>query len=293
MNPMDFTTKGPAMPEVERIRMEHPAPGVVLITLARPEKRNAQDTRMLYELNEAFDRFAQDDNAKVAVLAGDGPDFSSGHDFSEEKHHVMHDHRTVGTWCGFTCGGAESQMAREKEAYLGFSERWRNIPKPTIAAVQGRVISGGLMLCWPCDLIVAAEGTVFVDNTVAMGVSGAEFFQHHLEVGVRKAKEMLFTSDSISAEVALRHGMVNHVVPREQLLDFSLDLAGRIAEQPLFALKLVKEAVNAGQDAAGRTVGLNHAFANHQISHAHNQILHGRLLDPSFHQRSGAIAERW
>ena len=109
---------------------------------------------------------------------------------------------TVGTWCGFGCAGAEAQMAREKEIYIGFSERWRNIPKPTIAEVQGKVIAGGLMLVWPCDLIVAAYNAEFIDNTVAMGVCGAEFFNHPWEVGVRKAKEMLFTSDAVSAAEA-------------------------------------------------------------------------------------------
>lgn len=79
----------------------------------------------------------------------------------------------VGTWCGFECDGAEGRMAREKEVYIGFSERWRNIPKPSIAQVQGKVIAGGLMLIWPCDLIVAASNAQFADNTVAMGVSGA------------------------------------------------------------------------------------------------------------------------
>ena len=106
---------------------------------------------------------------------------------------------TVGTWCGFSCDGAEAQMAREKEIYLGFSERWRNIPKPTIAEVQGKVIAGGLMLVWPCDLIITSEDAAFADNTVAMGVCGAEFFDHPWELGVRQAKEMLFTSAEVSA----------------------------------------------------------------------------------------------
>jgi enoyl-CoA hydratase len=100
---------------------------------------------------------------------------------------------TVGTWCGFGCEGAAGRMAIEKELYLGLSERWRNIPKPTIAEVQGKVIAGGLMLVWPCDLIVASEDAQFADNTVAMGIAGAEFFNHPWELGARKAKEMLFT----------------------------------------------------------------------------------------------------
>jgi enoyl-CoA hydratase len=173
-------------------------------------------------------------------------------------------------------------MAREKEIYLGFSERWRNIPKPTIAAVHGKVIAGGLMLVWPCDIIVAAEGAEFIDNTVAMGVCGAEFFHHPWEVGIRRAKEMLYTSDAVTAADAFRLGMVNHVVPADELQAFTLALAGKIAERPLFALKLTKEAVNAAQDNQGRVQALQTSFALHQLCHSHNQQVHGMPIDPSF-----------
>jgi enoyl-CoA hydratase/carnithine racemase len=108
-------------------------------------------------------------------------------------------------------------MAREEEIYLGFSERWRNIPKPTIAEVHGKVISGGLMLAWPCDLIVAADEAEFTDNVVSTGVNAVEFFNHPYEFGFRKAKELLFTSAALSAADAERIGMVNRVVPRAEL----------------------------------------------------------------------------
>ena len=152
---------------------ESPIPNVIRIVLNRPDARNAQDTRLLYELNDAFDRAAQDRDAKVIILSANGPHFSSGHDLREERTSSdMRQYRTVGTWCGFECAGAEGTMAREKEIYLGFSERWRNIPKPTIAQVHGKCIAGGLMLAWPCDLIIASDDATFLDNTVAMGVGG-------------------------------------------------------------------------------------------------------------------------
>jgi enoyl-CoA hydratase len=270
-------------PDRPSVRYETPAPKVARIWLDRSDTRNAQDTRLLYELNDAFDRAAQDDDVSVIVLAGEGPHFSSGHDLRERDGlTAIRAQRTVGTWCGFGCAGAEAQMAREKEIYLGFSERWRNIPKPTIAAVHGKVIAGGLMLVWPCDIIVAADDTEFIDNTVAMGVCGAEFFHHPWEVGIRRAKEMLYTSDAVSAGDAYRLGMVNHVVAREELQDFALDLAVRIAQRPLFALKLTKEAVNAAQDAQGRVQALSTSFALHQLCHSHNQQVHGLPIDPSF-----------
>jgi enoyl-CoA hydratase len=261
---------------------EQPAAHIVRIVLNRPETRNAQDTRLLYELNDAFDRAAQDDDVKVIVLAASGPHFSSGHDLREpDPHAQMRQYRTVGTWCGFGCAGAEAQMAREKEIYLGLSERWRNIPKATIAQVQGKCIAGGLMLAWPCDLIVAADDAVFIDHTVAMGVGGVEFFAHPWEIGVRKAKEMLFTADALDAAEAHRLGMVNHVVPVADLGGFVLRLAQRIAEKPLFALKLAKEAVNTAQDAQGRLAAMQTAFALHQLAHCHNVHVHGLPVDPS------------
>ncbi len=203
------------MKEFETILYETPAEHVARIVLNRPETRNSQDTRMLYELNDAFDTAAQDDNVKVIILAANGPHFSSGHDLREQNpYQKMSEFRTVGTWCGFTCEGAEAQMAREKEIYIGFSERWRNVPKPTIAAVQGKVVAGGLMLIWPCDIIIASDDAQFCDPVVSFGIGGVEFFQHPWELGVRKAKELLFTSDWISAQEAQQLGMVNQIVPR-------------------------------------------------------------------------------
>ncbi len=235
------------------ILYETPTPGIARIVLNRPETRNAQDTAFLYALNDAFDRAAHDDGVKVIVLSANGPHFSSGHDLREvDGHGNMARHETVGTWGGFGKPGAEAQYAREQEIYLGFCERWRNIPKPTLALVHGKVMIGGLMLMWPCDLIVCSDDAEFLDHSVAMGVGGAEFFAHPWEMGVRKAKEFLFTADWIKAAEAHRLGMVNHVVPRAELESFGMAMAEKIAQKPLFALKLVKQAVNAAQDAQGR-----------------------------------------
>jgi len=270
------------MREFQTIRYETPAQSVARIVLDRPQTRNAQDTRMLYELNDAFDVAAHDDDVKVIILAANGPHFSSGHDLRERNtSQAMLDYRTVGTWCGFTCAGAEAQMAREKEIYIGFCERWRNIPKPTIAAVQGKVVAGGLMLIWPCDIIVASDDAQFCDPVVSFGVGGVEFFAHPWELGARKAKELLFTSDWLSAEEARQAGMVNRIVPRDQLQETVLEMARKIAKKPLFALKLTKEAVNVAEDAQGRVQAMQTSFALHQLAHTHNLKLYGMLLDPT------------
>ena len=255
---------------------------IARISLNRPESRNAQDTTLLYELNDAFDRAVKSDEIAVIILAALGPHFSSGHDLREpDLMGKLNEFRTVGTWAQFSAGGAEGWMAREQELYRGFSERWRNISKPTIAAVQGKCIAGGLMLVWPCDLIVAADDAQFLDNTVAMGMCGVEWFAHPWELGPRKAKELLFTAEGISAAEAHRLGMVNHVVGVAELQAFTLDLARKISSKPRFALKLTKESVNAAQDAMGRPAAMQTAFALHQLGHSHNMQVHGLPIDPS------------
>ena len=270
------------MSDFESVLYETPAEHIARIVLNRPETRNAQDTKLLYELNAAFDRAAQDDAVKVIILAANGPHFSSGHDLREPNvYEKMSEFDTVGTWCGFTCAGAERQMAREKEIYVGFCERWRNIPKPTLAAVQGKVIAGGLMLIWPCDIIIASDDAQFCDPVVNFGIGGVEFFAHPWEVGARKAKEMLFTSDWLSVEEAQQLGMVNQIVPREKLDETVLAMAQKIAKKSLFALKLTKEAVNVAEDAQGRVQSMQTSFALHQLAHTHWLEQYGVLLDPT------------
>ena len=190
---------------------------VARITLNRVDVRNAQDKTMLYELNDAFDLAAQDDGVKVIVLDANGPHFSSGHDLSDQT--SMADFQPVSNWGGFGKPGAEGYQSQEEEIYLGLCWRWRNLPKPTIAQVHGKVIAGGLMLIWVCDLIIASDDATFSDPVVAFGVNGVEYFAHPWEMGPRKAKELLFTGDKISAEEAKALGMVNHVVAADTLHD--------------------------------------------------------------------------
>ena len=265
--------------EYQTIRYEQPVPGVARVVLARPETRNAQDKRMLYELNSAFDRAARDNAVKVIVLSADGPHFSSGHDLRDRS--TIAEFEPVGTWGGFDLPGAEGYMAVEHEIYLGMCWRWRNLPKPTIAQVHGKTIAGGLMLVWVCDLVIASEDATFSDPVVAFGVNGVEYFAHPWEVGVRKAKEMLFTGAAIPAAEAHALGMVNHVVPRAELEKFTLELALRIASRPSMGLKLAKQSVNQAQDAQGFWTALQAAMSLQQLGHSNNAQVHGMLVDPS------------
>ncbi|ABD05950.1 Enoyl-CoA hydratase [Rhodopseudomonas palustris HaA2] len=266
----------------ETLVVERPDPAIARIVMNRPEARNAQNLQMTYDLNAAFDDAVQDDAVKVIILAGSGPHFSAGHDLrATTKNEAGIDFPPVGHWGGFREPGAHGRMAREQEIYLQITRRWRNLAKPTIAEVHGKCIAGGLMLAWACDLIVAADNAEFCDPVVTMGVCGVEWFVHPWELGPRKAKELLFTADSWSAQDAHRLGMVNHVVAAAELSAFTLNLAQRIAAKPSFALKMTKEAVNRSVDIQGQPAAIDQAFALHQLCHAHNLQEFGMIVDPS------------
>ena len=252
--------------------------GIARVTLDRPQSRNAQNKRMTYEMNEAFDTACRDGDVKVIVLDATGPHFCSGHDMRDTE--SFKEFTLVQPVAGFARPGQEGQMAFEEELYFGMCWRWRNLPKPLIAAAQGKTIAGGLMLLWVADLIIAADDALFSDPVVGMGVNGVEYFAHPWEWGARKAKELLFTGDWVTAADAKALGMVNHVVPPEELHDFTLSLASRIAKRPSFALKLAKESVNQTLEAQGQFTALRSAFTIQHLAHAHNRAKYGVPTEP-------------
>ena len=160
-----------------------------------------------------------------------------------------------------------TKLGLEAKRYLEYTLRWRNVPKPSIAAVQGRCISGGLLLCWPCDLIIAADDAQFSDQVVLMGIGGVEYHGHTWELGPRKAKEILFTGRSMTADEVAATGMVNRVVPRDQLDAETRALAEQIAKMPPFALRQAKRAVNQTLDVQGFYAAIQSVFDVHQTGH--------------------------
>jgi len=259
-------------PEFDTIRYEPVQNGVARIVLARPEVHNAQNSILLYELNDALDMACHDNNVVVIIVAADGDNFSSGHDLNPRGDRPMTSFKPVTPWGGFDLPGQEGHWAVEQEKFLGFSWRWRNIPKPTIVEVQGKVIAGGLMLVWPFDIIIASEDAKFADPTVEFGVNGVEYFGHPWEFGPRKAKELLFTGGAIDAQEAKSVGMVNKVVPRDQLESAAREMAEQIAKKPSMGLKLAKQAVNQAQDGQGFWSNQQAALSLHHLGHAHTRI---------------------
>ena len=246
--------------------------GVAVVTMNRPEYRNAQNSAMTYALDEAFTRAVDDDEVKVIVLAGAGDHFSAGHDIGSPGRDVdvSFDRKAVMWWDHVGREGGDLRFAREMEVYLGMCRRWREIPKPTIAMVQGACVAGGLMLAWVCDLIVAAEDAFFADPVVRMGIPGVEYFAHPWVLGPRAAKEVLFTGDRFSAQRAYEWGMVSRVVPRAELEASTFQLASRISAMPRFGLALAKKAVNQSEDLMGLRAGMDSVFGLHHFAHAHN-----------------------
>lgn len=265
--------------EFETATYEVVAPHIVKIMQNRPDARNAQNAQLTYDLNECFDLAAQDEDVKVVLFGGEGPHFSAGHDLRGfGPKYPQKDFDLVGTWGMSREGGVHSRYSFEQEVFLGMCRRWRDFPKPTIAMVQGKCIAGGLMLAWVCDIIVASDDATFVDPVVNMGVCGVEFFNHPYELGIRKAKELLFTADWWDAEEAHRLGMVNQVVARDDLESYSLEMAKRIADKPTFALKLTKQAVNTAQDNMGQRSTMDTVLALHHMCHAHNSEIEMRAV---------------
>lgn len=254
---------------------------VATITLNRPDRRNAQNQQLLEELNDAWERAAEDDEVRVILLRANGPHFSAGHDVAPEE--IQRNPAFKKIHDALPNRGLLELYNWEAKHYFGFSRRWRDIPKPSIAAVQGACIAGGLLLAWPCDLIVAADNARFSDPVVLMGIGGVEYHGHTWELGARKAKEMLFTAKPIDALEAERRGMVNRVVPLDELDDHARGLAVEIAQMHPHALAMAKRAVNQTLDSMGQYAALQSCFDIHQLGHASAYAQNGQFVLTDHH----------
>ena len=200
------------------------ANGIASVTMLRPACHNTQNAEMAGALDAAFRRAAEDDSVKVIVLRGAGPHFCVGHGSGPQDR--------------------DDHAAQEQEVYLAMCRRLRELPKPTIAMVQGACIASGLLLAWVCDLIIASEDAVFSNPIVRMGIPSIEIFSYAYELHPRIAKEFLFLGERMSAQRAYQMGMVNRIVPRHFLEEEAYCMAARIAQMPAPGLALAKQAVN-------------------------------------------------
>lgn len=249
--------------ELDHVLYEVDGP-VAIVTLNRPEAANAQSEKVLTELDHAWTLADRDKDVKVIVMRTNGKHFSAGHDMSGAK-----------SSCDMTIPLPDALYDWETRGYLAWAKKWRDVPKPTIAAVQGKCIAAGLMLCWPCDLIIAADNAEFSDPVLAMGICGVEYHAHTWEMGPRKAKEILFMGSSIDAVTAERLGMVNKVVPLADLEAETMEWANRIAQFDPFALRMAKRAVNRTLDIQGFNSAIDAVFDMHEHGHSRATIVTG------------------
>ncbi len=211
------------------------------ITINRPEKLNALNKPVLEGLHGAFDRAVADDEVKVVVVTGAGRAFSAGYDLADEA---------SGSYGG----------AHEWHHVLGVDidatmKLWA-LPKPTIAAVNGYCLAGGCELAMACDIIVSGESGKFGEPEIRYG-SGPVTLLMPFILGQKKTNELLFTGDMIDAEAAERAGMINKVVPDDQIEDEVNALVRKIAPTPLPVLRLTKIALVRAFEAMGLREAVN------------------------------------
>ena len=200
---------------------------VATITMNRPEVANAQDTRLIDEIDAALDLAEADDDVRVVLLAGAGKHFSSGHDLKALVGDTEPDE-----WRRMR-DTPEGKFRHEKTMYFDRCVRIRDFPKPTIAVVQGKCIAAGVMLACMCDLIVAADDASFQNPVLRMTGAAVEILVEPWEMPPRKAKEFLLAAETFTAAEAERLGMINRVVPAAELMASARELADRIALVPL------------------------------------------------------------
>ena len=248
--------------EYRRITYDEPADGVAWIEMDRPEKRNAQDARMLAELDDAFAAADRDPDVDCIVLGGTGRDFSSGHDLATDS-----DERMSEVFWEKHDESIEEQMRVEREYFFEHAMRIRDLDTPTIASVQGNCVLAGIMLVDVCDLVVAAEDAAFVNPSLRHVGTGAEVLTLPWSIGVRKTKELLWTGDPLYAEDAKELGLVNRVVPEDELETETMYLARRVALNPSVSLSITKKQLNYALDQMGQMDAQEFHFAMHQIVH--------------------------
>ncbi len=227
---------------------------IARVTTNRARYRNAQSRVLLEELDAAFSEAASDDDVRVVVLAGAGEHFSGGHDLGTPEDREDRERRPYPE-------GLRGEHQRSWDLYVANSLRWRDLPKPTIAQVQGFCIYGGFLIASAMDLIVAADDARFLPAHL-------QYFSAPWDLGVRKTKEILWLARFIDAEEALAIGLVNRVVPRQELESATMDLAERIAKTDPLTARMVKFSANQAQDAMGFRTSVQAAHSNYMIMQA-------------------------
>ncbi len=220
-----------------------------VITLNRPGYRNAQGYRMLDEIDLAFGLARTNEAVRVVIVRGAGGVFSTGHDLGTPD--GMDYRKALGAKPGI------ETYDQFKRYNLDLLLAWRNFPKPTIAMVEGYCIYAGWMLAAAMDVVLAADSAEFLGGFV-------EYNTIPWDIGVRRAKELVFESRFISADEAARFGLVNRVLPLAELERETFAYARRVAENSPEALRMAKIQMNKAQDVQGFTNAVEDSLGDYQ-----------------------------
>jgi enoyl-CoA hydratase len=226
---------------------------IARITANRPKYRNAQSTVMMTEMDDAFEKANFDPDVRVITMFGEGDHFSAGHDLGtpEETEYRKTEYLIE--------DGVRGRYNHTREQFVDKTLRWRNVQKPTIAAVQGYCIFGGWIIASAMDIIFAAEDAMFLPTNF-------QYFSVPWDIHPRKVKEIIFEGRFIDAEEALKLGLVNRIVTREQLDAEVMEYAAKVAKNDPFQLRMMKMAVNGMQDAQGFNQHITSAHAMFLLS---------------------------
>lgn len=246
---------------------------IARITLDRPRYRNAQSRVLLEELDHAVLRAGEDRDVRVIVLFGEGDHFSAGHDLGTPDELADQEERP---WRR----GIRGWYEQTHEQFLANTLRWRNVPKPTVAAVQGYCIWGGWMIASSMDVIFAADDAMFLGSLF-------QYFCMPWDLSPRKVKELLYESRFIDAQEARELGLVNRVLPRAELEAETLAWAARVAENDPFQMRMTKAAVNQAQDGQGFGAHLQSAHAYYVLSRLGEKDPDSAVVETGTRRRPG------
>ena len=216
----------------ETIRVEEPAPGVAAIVFNRPDVANALSSQMGAELLEAWTEVNARAGLRAVILRGEGKHFQAGADLKERN------------------GMTDEAWAEQHRLFEAMIRAQFACPVPIIAAVHGAAMGGGCEMTLACDFAYAAEGARFGLPEVGLGImpglGGTQLLTR--AVGPRRAIEILTSGTPFTAQQALEWGVVNGVVPADQLVEKALEVAGQIASRAPLSVKALKRVVHEGQD---------------------------------------------
>lgn len=243
------------MTDEPRVQYETREDGQIgVVTMTRVRYRNALSQQMMDEIEAAFDQAVADDDVRVIVLRGDGPAFSAGHDLGSPD---------IGDRAVRDAEPISVRYDRSRKVDPDVLLRLRGVPKPTIAMVHGHCIYAAWMLASAMDVVFAAEDTQFL-------ATNFQYFSVPWDIGVRKAKHLLFENRFIDGREAMEIGFVSEVFPPDELEAGTIAYALRVAEMDPFQLRMIKHSINQMEEIQGYRAHIYSSHSDHVVRSANN-----------------------